>query len=263
MELLALSFFIISIIVLIIKHAENVEQKRLKEKQEEASRKTYDKHFLESLKKMDLEIKEKNEIIDKLRMDLFEAKHNRITDDRYRDKYEMLQESYEKLQEDYIDLKSKYDETVNQLNDELDFAEKRRQSSLSLIRRHSDLCTDYEKLEAENSRLIHDAIRCIREETWGNILRLKAPEKYNLSPFRVSQIKFPYLDPEKVFYLPNRKTFHAVPWCYTLDKTPQQLKEMDIFTAIDNGFSPCSKCVNPDDYVMYSGKDNNDPKTKE
>ena len=154
-------------------------------------------------------------------------------------------------EEEYKDLKKKLDEKTKQLKDALKSLENTRNSIISLSKRHSDLLSDYYNLEAENSRLIHDAIRCIREETWGGLLRLKSSEKYNLPSFRQAQIKFPFLAAEKVFYLGNRKTFHAVPWCYTLDKANQQLKEMDIFQAIDNGYSPCSKCVDPEAFSDY------------
>lgn len=80
--------------------------------------------------------------------------------------------------------------------------------------------------------------------TWGPLLdEYSGVYRDTLTADQRELIRFPQLDEDRVFWLPNAKRYHAVDWCYTiLYSTDIQCGSVAEATT-DKKRTPCSKCV--------------------
>ena len=62
----------------------------------------------------------------------------------------------------------------------------------------------------------------------------------SLSPEQRSLIKYPSVNPARVYHTPAGRSYHSVPWCHTINGncTPIPLED-----AKKKHYLPCSKCV--------------------
>ena len=81
--------------------------------------------------------------------------------------------------------------------------------------------------------------------TWGELKEANGGELpyETLSDEQMEQINYPELDPNKVYWTPNGKSYHSVDWCYTLSRSTD-IRCGTLDEAIAEGKDdPCSKCV--------------------
>lgn len=82
------------------------------------------------------------------------------------------------------------------------------------------------------------------EEVWGELIEQEGDYVWDtLTAEQQKLINYPDLDEDKVYWVPNGKSYHSIEWCYTLSKS-ENIISGSIDEAIEKGKTdPCSKCV--------------------
>lgn len=82
------------------------------------------------------------------------------------------------------------------------------------------------------------------EEVWGNLEQSEGGIVWNeLTEEQQSEVNYPTLDENSVYWTPKGGSYHSIDWCYTLSKS-KKIINGTIDEAINNGKdNPCSKCV--------------------
>lgn len=84
-----------------------------------------------------------------------------------------------------------------------------------------------------------------RSHVWGKLFSAYRHVYETLTPEQERLVNYPPFTPQKVFYASSSKSYHAVKWCYTLEKS----FDIDFCSAAEAkacGLKPCSKCVAPE-----------------
>jgi cbb3-type cytochrome oxidase subunit 3 len=173
-------------------------------------------------------ISKKDNIIDDLRMKMFDYKQNRKAAEEM-DSDEKPRIALQKLQEKYQAFDNK--EYTGYSISDIDYM-------LERIR----------FLEDELSKNEHSNISEVRKVTWKG---LNGDRFGTLSYNQRSLVHFPRFNPNCLYYLPHHNTFHAVFWCYSLDFSPNPL-QITLIEAMKKNLKPCSKCVDEEHYEQYS-----------
>lgn len=154
-----------------------------------------------------------------------------------------------------IDLKSKYDEALKAASSSGPDVTQ-LQSDVRTLRKlyfeKEDECKALKRIqigyEKEIFQLKHEAIRELRKETWGDILKRHGNARFNLSRDDYAAIKYPPLNKDCVYYAASTgKSYHAVQWCYALD-TAAKVYYCSL-ASIKDTHKPCSYCIKSENGV--------------
>lgn len=90
----------------------------------------------------------------------------------------------------------------------------------------------------------------VYNEYWGELTKAYGDVCFETVPVEYRElIEYPYIIPSWMFRADteNAYSFHSIPDCYTLLRTPRSLiVKLSLSEAEQMGLEPCSKCVNPD-----------------
>lgn len=81
-------------------------------------------------------------------------------------------------------------------------------------------------------------------EVWGDLVESEGDYVWDeLTPIQQALVNYPTLDEASVYWVPNGHSYHAIDWCYTLDRSDTiENGSLDEAKAAGKS-SPCSKCV--------------------
>lgn len=80
------------------------------------------------------------------------------------------------------------------------------------------------------------------QNTWGVLWDKYGKTFDSLTPEQQSLIKYPFLNKDRVFITRTGKSFHSVPWCYTIRDSFDCIS-VPLISALEKGKRSCSKCV--------------------
>ena len=80
------------------------------------------------------------------------------------------------------------------------------------------------------------------DSTWGKLIASNGGEPVwgTLTPEQQALVNYPYLNPDKVYFVMDGNNYHSVDWCYTLQNSTEIYH---CKLSLTNGMDPCSKCV--------------------
>lgn len=114
-----------------------------------------------------------------------------------------------------------------------------------LLQENIDLSVRANRLEEEKRLLSAELTALHREHAWGRIFPDGRIREFGaLTEDQQRLVNYPRIDPRAVYVAPSGKAYHAVRWCYTLDKTASA-ETCTLAEAKRRGLEPCSKCVAP------------------
>ena len=82
------------------------------------------------------------------------------------------------------------------------------------------------------------------DSTWGRLIESNGGEPVwgTLTPEQQALVNYPYLNPDKVYFVMGGNNYHSVDWCYTLQKS-DEIYYCKLSLVTNGEMSPCSKCV--------------------
>lgn len=120
----------------------------------------------------------------------------------------------------------------------------------------NQLQSDKKELISKNNELKHkaDHVDTLREWCAGltcqadSLRQVLGATKEYLTPEQRSLIKYPILNPSRVYHTRSGNAFHSISSCCT---NSGSCKQISIKAAKAYGYYPCSKCVDPKQLERY------------
>lgn len=81
------------------------------------------------------------------------------------------------------------------------------------------------------------------DSTWGDLIVSEGGMVYEtLTRAQQALVHYPRLNSNKVCWVKNGKSYHAIDWCYTLSRS-KNIQNGTLAEALGRNMEPCSKCV--------------------